>query len=406
MDENSRQTAVCIVGGGPAGIIAAYLLARAGIDVIVLEKHADFFRDFRGDTIHPSTLQVLDELGLLDDLLKLPHSEVRALSGIVGDTELTLADFSCVPGRSKFIALMPQWDFLNFLVERARRFAGFHLEMNAQAVDLVREGQRVCGVIANVNGTRKTYVADLVIAADGRHSVLRERAGLHVRDFGAPMDVLWMRLPRRPSDPGTTLGNIAAGGVFVMIDRNDYYQCAFVIAKDGYDAVKARGLAALRQDIARIAPAAKDLVGAIESWDDVKLLTVVVDRLDQWFLPGLLCIGDAAHAMSPIGGVGINLAIQDGVAAANVLWKPLADGTLTTAHLASVQHRREAPTRQTQRLQVFIQNRVIRDVLSSTKPVRAPRVLKWLASIPWFRQLPARIVGVGFRPEHVRSPQR
>ncbi|MDQ6930458.1 MAG: FAD-dependent oxidoreductase [Candidatus Eremiobacteraeota bacterium] len=386
--------------------MAGYLLARAGIEVVVLEKHADFFRDFRGDTIHPSTLQIMDELGLLDDLLKIPHTQARELSGIVGGTQLTIADFSAVPGRSKFIALMPQWDLLNFLVERARRFAGFRLEMNAQAVDLVREGERVRGVIANAGASRQTIFADLVIAADGRHSVLRERSGLHVRDFGAPMDVLWMRLPRKASDPGTTFGNVAAGGVFVMIDRTDYYQCALVIAKNGYAALKARGLEALRQHIARIAPLAKDRVSAIESWDDVKLLTVVVDRLEKWYLPGLLCIGDAAHAMSPIAGVGINLAIQDAVATANILWQPLKDGTLRTTDLEKVAQRREAPARQTQRLQVFIQNRLIRPVLSSTKPLRAPRILKWIASIAWFRQIPARVVGVGFRPEHVRSPEQ
>ena len=400
------QTQCCIAGGGPAGIMLGFLLARAGVDVTVLEKHADFFRDFRGDTIHPSTLQVMDELGLLDDLLKLPHSQARTLSGFIGATELKIADFSHVPGRCKFIALMPQWDFLNFLAGRARAYPGFHLEMNATAVDIERDGGRVAGVRAMINGAEQTLRADLVIAADGRHSTLRQSAGMEVIDSGAPMDVLWMRISRLPSDPPQTFGSIGAGGILVMINRDEYYQCALVIRKGGFDEIKARGLEFLHQEIARLAPTLADRVNEIATWDDVKLLTVVVDHLKTWYDPGFLCIGDAAHAMSPIGGVGINLAIQDAIAAANALWKPLLDGSLTTLELQAVQRRREPPTRKTQGLQLFVQKRIISRVLESTRPIKAPLLLRVLTAIPQFRRIPARIVGIGFRPEHIQSPAR
>jgi 2-polyprenyl-6-methoxyphenol hydroxylase-like FAD-dependent oxidoreductase len=399
-------TQVCIAGGGPAGIMLGFLLARAGVDVTVLEKHADFFRDFRGDTIHPSTLQVMDELGLLEDLLKIPHSEVRTLSGVIGQTTLPMVDFAKVPGRSKFIALMPQWDFLNFLSGRARAYANFHLEMQTEAFDLIVDNDRVRGVRARRADGEVVYNANLIVAADGRTSTLRKAAGLEVIVGGAPIDVLWLRLSRKTTDPDQTFGNIAQGGIFVMINRVEYYQCAFVIRKGGFDDLKARGLDYLRDEIVRIVPLLGGRVAEIQSWDDVKLLTVAVDHLRRWYRPGLLCIGDAAHAMSPIGGVGINLAIQDAVAAANLLWKPLRNDAATAADLQAVQDRREAPARWTQALQVLIQDRVISPVLETKNPIEAPAPLKFLAGFRWFRYLLARIVGVGFRPEHVRAPQR
>ncbi|GAC1657428.1 MAG: FAD-dependent oxidoreductase [Vulcanimicrobiaceae bacterium] len=381
-----------------------YLLARAGVDVVVLETHADFFRDFRGDTIHPSTLQVMDELGLLDDLLQIPHSQARELSGFVGGTELKFADFSHVPGRSKFIALMPQWDFLNFLCERARAYPQFHLHMNARAIDLIRTGDRITGVRVEREGGIEDIQCDLVVAADGRHSRLRERAGLPVMTFGAPMDVLWMRVSRRPSDPAQAVGFIEPGRLFVMLNRNDYYQCAFVIRKGGFGEIQARGLAYLRSEMARLAPFIEDRTGEVASWEDVKLLTVALDRLARWYLPGFLCIGDAAHAMSPMGGVGINLAIQDAVAAANRLAVPLLAGTLGVWDLRAVQGRRLLPTRLTQGLQLFLQHQLIERILAGKRPLRPPPLLQLLSRMAWFRRIPAYVMGVGFRPEHVRLP--
>ncbi|MBV9104122.1 MAG: FAD-dependent oxidoreductase, partial [Candidatus Eremiobacteraeota bacterium] len=376
----------------------------AGVDVVVLEKQADFFRDFRGDTIHSSTLEVMDELGLLADLLRIPHSEVAQLSGRIGNETLQIADFSHVPGRCKFIALMPQWDLLNFLAEQGRRYAGFHLEMQAQALDLVHAGDRVCGVQAQTPSGPLTVNAELVVAADGRHSTLREVAKLPIRDIGAPIDVLWMRLSRHPDDPGQTFGNITSGGILVAIDRREYYQCAFVIRKGEFADIQAGGLENFRTTVARVAPSLADRVQEIRSWDDIKLLTVMIDRLQTWYLPGFLCIGDAAHAMSPVGGVGINLAIQDAVAAANVLAIPLRRGAITTRLLWAVQHRREFATRMTQWLQVQVQKRILGRVLSTSTPIRVPAWLRFLFSLPMVRRIPARIVGVGFRAEHVRTP--
>jgi 2-polyprenyl-6-methoxyphenol hydroxylase-like FAD-dependent oxidoreductase len=398
-------TRCAIAGGGPAGMMLGFLLARAGIDVVVLEKHADFLRDFRGDTIHPSTLQIMYELGLLGEFLKRPHQEVRELKGQIGDERVVIGDFRYLPTHCNFIALMPQWDFLNFLAEHARRYRGFHLRMQARATDLIVEDERVVGVRAETPDGPLEIRADLVVGADGRHSDIRERAGLEVEDFGAPMDVLWLRLSKRPEDSQQTLGRIQAGVVFVMLDRGDYWQCAYVIPKGGYDKMRAAGLEAFRAAIVALNRALADRVREIASWDDVKLLTVGVDRLKRWAQLGLLCVGDAAHAMSPIGGVGINLAIQDAVAAANILWEKLRTGPVPLEILKKVQERREWPTRATQRLQLFIQDRVISNVLARKTTPRPPLVVKLLQWFPPLRRIPARVLGMGFRPEHVHTPQ-
>ncbi|MGO9568475.1 MAG: FAD-dependent oxidoreductase [Desulfomonilaceae bacterium] len=394
----------CIVGGGPAGMMLGFLLARAGVDVIVLEKHADFLRDFRGDTIHPSTLEIMHELGLLAEFLKEPHQEVRQLSAQIGDTTITPADFTHLPTHCKFLAFMPQWDFLNFVATQARRYPNFGLRMEAQVTELVLDGQRVAGVRAITPGGVIEVRADLIVGADGRHSTVREEAGLEVMELGVPIDVLWMRLSRSPTDPGQVFGRFDYGKVFIMIDREDYFQCGLVIPKGGFGEFQQRGLAALREDIAKLVPFMSDRVGEIRDWSDIHVLTVAVDRLRQWFRPGLLCIGDAAHAMSPIGGVGINLAVQDAVAAANILAVPLRQATVSTESLQAVQRRRELPTRITQRLQVLIQDHLIQRVLTSNKPISPPWPLKLLQRWPILRRIPARILGMGFRPEHVRTP--
>jgi 2-polyprenyl-6-methoxyphenol hydroxylase-like FAD-dependent oxidoreductase len=381
------------------------LLARAGIPVVVLEKHADFLRDFRGDTVHPSTLEVIHELGVLDEFLARPHSELREVRGMIGDERVTLADFSHLPVHAPFIAMVPQWHFLDFLAEQGRRYPAFTLMMQAEVFELVERDGRVLGVRAETpTGTIEIH-ANLVVAADGRSSTVRGLARLPVDDIGAPIDVLWLRLSKRPEDAATAaLGNIRNGRVLVMLDRGDYWQCAFVIPKGGYDALRREGLEAFRGALAGLIPWLADRVSEIASWDDVKLLTVKVDRLRQWHRAGLLCIGDAAHAMSPVGGVGINLAIQDAVAAANILWAPLQRGTPSAADLQAVQRRRELPTRITQRVQVFVQKHVLFKTISSGAPTRLPAIVRLLNTFPSLRRIPARFVGLGVRPEHVRTP--
>jgi len=406
MTTGAITTQCAIAGGGPAGMMLGFLLARAGIDVVVLEKHADFLRDFRGDTIHPSTLEIMYELGILDDFLKRPRQEVRTLAGQIGDERVSLADFSHLPTHCRFIALMPQWDFLDFLAEQARRFPGFHLKMRARVTDLLIEDGRVLGLNAETPDGPLEIRADLVVGADGRHSDVRMRAGLKVEDFGAPMDVVWFRLSKHASDGQQLLGRIQAGVVFVTLDRGDYWQCAYVIPKGGFEQLRSRGLEAFRAAIAGLNPEFADRLQEIACWDDLKLLTVTVDRLKRWSRPGLLCIGDAAHAMSPVGGVGINLAIQDAVAAANLLWQPLSKGRVPAAQLASVQARREWPTKMMQAVQLFIQKRVISNVLGLTERPKPPFAVTLFNRFPLLRRFPARLIGLGFRPEHVRSPER
>lgn len=397
-------TTCCIAGGGPAGMMLGFLLARAGVDVTVLEKHADFLRDFRGDTIHPSTMQLMQELGLLDDFLKLPHTMERSIVARFGDQDVPIADFSHLPVEAPYIAFMPQWDFLDFLADRGKELPHFKLLMQAKATGLIRSGGRVAAVTAETAEGEMTIWADLVVAADGRHSDLRQAGGFTVREIGAPMDVLWFRLSRRPGDTGQTFGQVGRGRFAVMLNRGDYWQCAYVIPKGAFEKLRAAGLDAFKAGLAALLPVVADRVDEIGNWDDLKLLSVAVDRLERWWQRGLICIGDAAHAMSPIGGVGVNLAIQDAVATANRLAAPLREKRVTTEDLAAIEERRAFPTKATQALQVAIQNRVITPILAGSGPVSPPFLLKLLRWFPVLRRIPARLVGMGFRPEHI-GPQ-
>jgi 2-polyprenyl-6-methoxyphenol hydroxylase-like FAD-dependent oxidoreductase len=402
----SLETQCCIVGGGPAGMMLGYLLGRAGVRTIVLEKHGDFLRDFRGDTVHPSTLTIMSELGLLGEFLKLPHSELRSLSAEIGESSFKLAEFSRLPAPANFIALMPQWDFLNFLAEKGRAFPSLKIMMSTQATGLlVAEGQ-VVGVQANNHQGYMQIRADLVVGCDGRTSLIRAASGLAVTDLGAPIDVLWFRLSKRPGDPSQVLGRLSKTRMLVTIDRNDYWQCAYVIRKGGIDQVHAEGLATFKASVAEIAPHLANRVDELCSFDDIKLLSVSVDRLETWSKPGLLCIGDAAHAMSPVGGVGINLAIQDAVATANILAAKLATGSVSDSDLDAVRQRRLFPVKVIQGLQILIHNKVLRPRVSGDQSeLKPPLPLRLLDRSDWLRQWPARLLGVGVRPEHVRSPR-
>jgi 2-polyprenyl-6-methoxyphenol hydroxylase-like FAD-dependent oxidoreductase len=403
--ERTMKVRCCIVGGGPAGMMLGYLLGRAGIDVVVLEKHADFFRDFRGDTVHPSTLQVMDELGLVDGFLKLPHQRLQKMEGLFGGERIRLADLSRLDAKYPFIAFMPQWDFLNFLRESGKRFSSLKVMMSTEAVDLLRNGERVTGVRAKTPDGVIDIEADLTVACDGRHSLVRERADLALEEIGAPMDVLWFRAGKRPDESEKLFARVDPGKMMVTFDRGDYWQCAFVIPKGQYDAVKARGLPALLDDIARMAPVLKPGLADVKSWDDMKLLTVAVNRMERWTRAGLLCIGDAAHAMSPIGGVGVNLAVQDAVAAANLLASRLMSGCPSEDELDAVRRRREFPVRMTQRMQVIVQNNIVSAALKpGNQPLKAPLVMRLVTAVPWLQGVTARFIGLGVRPEHVHSP--
>lgn len=401
---HSVRVRCCIVGGGPAGMMLGYLLGRAGINVVVLEKHADFFRDFRGDTVHPSTLQVMDELGLIDAFLKLPHQRLQKMDGMFGGTPVRIADLGRLHTKYPFIAFMPQWDFLNFLREAGQRFASLKVMMNTEVVDLMRRGESIAGVRAMTPEGPIEIEADLTIACDGRHSIVRERAGLVVEEIGAPMDVLWFRAGRKADETENVFARVEPGKMMVTFDRGDYWQCAYVIAKGQYEAVKARGLQALLDDVVRMAPILKSGISDVKSFDDIKLLTVAINRLARWTRPGLLCIGDAAHAMSPVGGVGVNLAVQDAVATANLLADKLQHGCPSDDELDAVRRRREFPVKMTQRMQVIVQNNIISGALhGGDRPLKVPLIVRLITALPWLQGIPARLLALGVRPEHVQS---
>ncbi len=404
MSGTSISTRVCIVGGGPCGMMLAVLLARSGVDVVVLEKYKDFFRGFRGDTIHPSTLQLLYELGWLDDFLKLPHDQLSQISASVAGQTMRIGDLSHLPTHCKFIAFMPQWDFLNFLAERGKRYPTFHLLMETEGVDLIEKSGVVRGVRARGKDGDVTIDAELVAGTDGRHSTIRRRAEFCVENLGAPMDVLWMRISKRPGDPVRPLGTLVSGRLLVMLDRGDYWQCAYIIPKGSFDELKAAGIAAFGNDVAAVVPELADRVKELDDWSKISLLEVRVDRLSLWHKPGVLCIGDAAHAMSPIGGVGINLAIQDAVAAANILAPVLERGPLDDRDLARVQARRTFPMKVTQGMQLFIQDHAIDPILKGKIELqRPPLIMRLVDDFPRLRRLPARLIGMGARPEHVHT---
>lgn len=401
-----KETTCCIVGGGPAGVMLGYLLARGGVKVTVLEKHKDFFRDFRGDTVHPSTLEILYELGLLDGFLRLPHQQVTEVGGVAGNFEFTAASLRHVPAHCKFVALMPQWDFLNFLSDEAKKYPAFELLMEHEAFELLREGERVTGAVAHgPDGSRVEIRADLVVGCDGRHSVTRTAGRLEVMEFGAPIDVLWFRVSRRACDPENVLGNINYGKVLFLINRSDYFQAGLVVPKGSFDGIKQRGLEAFRQELLHIVPWLGERVKEVTGWEQVSLLTVQINRLRRWHREGLLCIGDAAHAMSPAGGVGINLAIQDAVATANLIGRPLQRGCATEAVLARLQRRREFPTRVTQFLQIGA-HKLFARVFRNPGPLQAPWQLRALMAVPGIQRVMGRAVGMGVLPEHVGRRKR
>jgi len=383
-------------------MMLGYLLARAGIEVLVLEKHADFLRDFRGDTVHPSTLEVMHELGVLEEFLKRPHQEVPKARARIGDREIQLGDMAYLRTRCRFMVLMPQWDFLDFLAEQGRRYPTFHLRMQTEVIGLIEEQGRIVGIRAESLAGPVEIRADLVVGADGRNSVVRDLSGLLVEEVGAPMDVLWMRLSKRAGDPDL-IAYSDRGRALVLLDRGSYWQCGFSVPKETAEEMLAKSIEEFRAAIVQLAPFLLDRVTELSNWNDVKLLTVRVDRLRRWYRPGLLCIGDAAHAMSPVGGVGINLAIQDAVAASNILAGPLRKGTVSTADLAKIQHRRQFPTRLTQRVQALIR-RQVGGSLDASGPRRLPWIVRLLERTTLLRRVRTRFLGIGVRPEHVRTP--
>ncbi|MCS0504252.1 FAD-dependent oxidoreductase [Ancylobacter mangrovi] len=406
------ETGCAIVGAGPGGLMLGLLLARAGVDVTVLEKHGDFLRDFRGDTIHPSTLEIMRELGLLEGLLALPHTEAPRLHAEIGGRDITIADFSRLPTQCRFIAFMPQWEFLDYVAREAARHPNFRLIIQAEVTDIIDESVKVAGLVARTPDGDLTVRAALVVGADGRHSVVREKAGLEVESFGSPSDVLWMKLSHQPDDPPYTMGHGGPRQGFVMVDRGDYWQCGYVVRKGSFAEVKEAGLDALRAAVAQVSPLPASRMEEIRDWADVHLLSVRIDRLKRWWRPGVLCIGDAAHAMSPIGGFGVNLAIQDAVAAANILSRPLRDGTLSERDLAAVESRRSFPTKATQKLQLMMRrDRRKREGeghgnRAETAPARSgpPAFMRWIARWPILAHLSGRLIGLGFRQEHVKAP--
>lgn len=411
MQPNSGSTTriragCCIVGGGPAGMMLGLLLARAGIKVAVLEKHADFLRDFRGDTIHPSTLELIAELGMLDRFLARPHQEALEIGVHIGKSRLTVADFRHLPTRCRFLGFMPQWEFLDFLAAEARRYPTFNLFMESEVTELLEENGEVYAVSARTPEGELIVEAPLTVGCDGRHSRVRDLAGLLPESYGAPMDVLWLRLSKHANDPAHLLFRVLPGRLFIQIDRGDYWQCAFAIPKGSFDDLRQDDIAGFRSELVRLAPHFADRVSELASWDDVKLLTVEVNRLKRWYAPGLLMIGDAAHAMSPVAGVGINIAIQDAVAAANLLYRSLRQGKVSRIDLARVQNRRQFPARVTQAVQLMIQRMVISRVLRADRNISPPLPLRLANAFPILRRLPALFVGIGIRPERIQVPER
>lgn len=400
---NSIKTDCVIAGGGPAGLMLGFLLARSGVSVTVLEKHPDFLRDFRGDTIHPSTLQIMHELGLLDGLLALPHTKAYRLHAEIGGQDITIADFSRIPARCRFIAFMPQWEFLDYIAREAAKYPNFKLIMPANVVELIERDGNVTGLVAATPGETINISAKLVVGADGRNSVVRAKARMEIESFGSPSEILWMKLSHLPDDPPYTMGHGGPRQGFVMIDRGDYWQCGYVLRKQTFAEVKQKGLDAFREAVAKVSPLPADRMDEIHTWDDVHLLSVRIDRLKKWWKPGLLCIGDAAHAMSPIGGFGVNLAIQDAVAAANILAAPLKSNDVLSRHLAAVEARRRFPTKATQKLQLMMRSDRRKRETKNGRPDGPPAFMRHLARWPILAHLAGRLIGVGFRPEHVRS---
>lgn len=402
MSESTLETTCCVVGGGPAGMMLGWLLARAGVQVTVLEKHKDFFRDFRGDTVHPSTLDLMHELGVLEQFLKVPHQEATSAGAVFGDFPFQAADFRFVPTHCKFVALMPQWDFLDFVSREATAYPNFDLRMEHEAIDLVTDDRRVTGVVVRTPQGQMQIEADLVVGCDGRHSLTRKAGHFAVQESGVPIDVLWFRISRKQDDPQEVLGTINYGHLLILINRGDYFQAGFVIRKNSFEEIRRDGLPAFQQKLEQIAPYLSDRVQELKSWDQVKLLSVQINRLRRWYRPGLLCIGDSAHAMSPVGGVGINLAIQDAVAAANILARPLLQRQVTTSVLRKVQRRRAFPARVTQAGQTVVHGMLDKKVFSKTGPLKAPWQLRTAVRVPGVQHLLARAIGVGVRPSTLR----